>query len=242
MDRIKRDKLRIREYIWRILEEKGVAKFPKPIYGRIPNFIGAEKAAEKLFQTRIWFNASVVKVNPDSPQKPVRYRALLDGKIVVSATPKLRKGFVILDPNVIPPRLYSYASTINGFFKYGKIIKLTEIPTIDLVVTGSVAVDLEGRRLGKGGGYGDLEYGILREIGVVDENTPVATTVHDLQIVDYVPVEKHDLLIDYIFTPTRAYEVQKSRLKPRGIYWDIIGDRKELNVVRELLELKERKR
>lgn len=238
MDQIKRDKMRIREYIWKLLEEKGVAKFPKPIYGRIPNFIGAEKAAEKLFQTRIWSRASVVKVSPDSPQEPVRRRALEEGKVVLSATPRLRKGFVILDPRSIPPRFYQYASTIKGFFTYGRLVKLVEIPNVDLVVTGSVAVDLEGKRLGKGGGYGDLEYGILRELGVVDEDTPVVTTIHDLQIVDYVPSEKHDLTVDYIFTPTRLFEVKTHRSKPQGIYWDIIGDKKELNVVRELIESK----
>lgn len=242
MESVKREKLKIREYVWRILEERGVARFPKPIHGRIPNFIGAERAAEKLFQTRLWIEARVVKVNPDSPQKPVRRKALEEGKIVVSATPKLQRGFVILDPNVIPPRLYDLASSIKGFFKFGKIVKLIEIPSVDLVVTGSVAVDRNGGRVGKGGGYGDLEYGILREINAVTEDVPVITTVHDLQVVDRVPMEKHDVTIDYIFTPTRVLEIKRPRPRPNGVYWDIIGDKKELNIVKELLELKKHKR
>ncbi|MCD6421617.1 MAG: 5-formyltetrahydrofolate cyclo-ligase, partial [Thaumarchaeota archaeon] len=68
------DKQRIREHVWRLLEEREVARFPKPIYGRIPNFIGAEKAASRLLNLREYIDSRVVKVNPDSPQRYVRYR------------------------------------------------------------------------------------------------------------------------------------------------------------------------
>lgn len=42
------NKQEIRERIWRLLEETNIASFPRPVYGRIPNFKGAEIAAEKL--------------------------------------------------------------------------------------------------------------------------------------------------------------------------------------------------
>ncbi|KXA89925.1 hypothetical protein AKJ62_02060 [candidate division MSBL1 archaeon SCGC-AAA259D14] len=42
------EKSEIRHKIWTIMEKKGVARFPRPIKGRIPNFEGAEKAAENL--------------------------------------------------------------------------------------------------------------------------------------------------------------------------------------------------
>jgi hypothetical protein len=42
-----------------------------------------------------------------------------------------------------------------------------------------------GRRCGKGEGYSDLEFAILRELG--HPPVPVATTVHDLQVVDSCP-------------------------------------------------------
>jgi len=60
----------LRQKIWREMEEKNIARFPRPVYGRIPNFVGAEQAAEKLINTDIFKHAQVVKVNPDSPQKP----------------------------------------------------------------------------------------------------------------------------------------------------------------------------
>jgi len=233
-DDVKRVKQEIRERIWRILEEKGVARFPKPIRGRIPNFIGAEAAAMRLFNTSLWMKAEVVKVNPDSPQRPVRYRALLDGKKVVMATPKLSKGFVLLEPNQIPPNKYLYASTIAGALSYGKVLRVDGIPPIDLVVTGSVAVDRRGSRLGKGGGYAELEYAILREIGAVDESVYVTTTVHDLQVIDGIPREEHDLTVDLIFTPTRTIYVNPRPPKPTGIYWNKLGDKSHLDIIREL--------
>lgn len=236
---VKEIKKRIRETIWRIMEEKNIARFPRPVYGRIPNFIGAEEAAQRLAKTSIWKKSSIIKSNPDSPQQPVRYLALLHGKKVVMATPKLRSGFLVLDPVHIPLSKYKYASTIKGAFKYGRILKLNEIPQIDLVVTGCVAVDLWGGRLGKGGGFAELEYAILRTIGVVDESTYVVTTVHDVQVINSrIPLEKHDLTIDIIFTPTRSIYINPRPPKPEGIYWELLKGRDELfHVLNELKTL-----
>ena len=42
------------------------------------------------------------------------------------------------------------------------------MPTLDLVVCGSVAVNADGARVGKGAGYSDLELALLTEAGLVD--------------------------------------------------------------------------
>jgi len=44
-------------------------------------------------------------------------------------------------------------------------------------VVGSSCVSPNGARLGKGEGFAEVEYGIMRLMGAVDENTPVVTTV-----------------------------------------------------------------
>ncbi|MCD6487616.1 MAG: 5-formyltetrahydrofolate cyclo-ligase [Desulfurococcales archaeon] len=235
---IKRVKNEIRKRIWDILERENIARFPRPVYGRIPNFVGAEEAANRLFRTSLWRKAKVIKVNPDSPQKPVRLKALLDGKIVIMASPRLKRGFILLDPRTIPAFSYRYASTIRGAFVYGREISLQGLPMIDLVVTGSVAIDKQGNRLGKGGGYAELEYAILRELGLVNEYTPIVTTIHDKQLVNEIPWEPHDLVIDAAFTPTKTLYFKASRTKPGGIIWDILGEKKELPVIRELARLK----
>lgn len=65
-------KIEIRKRIWDLLEERDVDRFPRPVHGRIPNFIGAGKAAERLSKLKKRRNASIIKANPDSPQRWVR--------------------------------------------------------------------------------------------------------------------------------------------------------------------------
>jgi len=90
------------------------------------------------------------------------------------------------------------ASTIRGAFKYGEPLK--ELIKPDLIITGCVAVDRKGWRLGKGGGYGNREIKTFQEkFGKI----LVITTVHDLQIVEKVPHKENDTKVDFIVTPTK---------------------------------------
>jgi len=230
------DKQRIREYIWRLLEEKGVARFPKPVYGRIPNFVGSEIAASRILELEEYRGARVVKVSPDSPQRYIRYRCLLDGKILIMPTPRLREGFLILNPSKINRRNYEYASTIRGAFIYGEKILPEDLPRIDLIVTGSVAVTKDGLRLGKGGGYSELEYAILMEYGKVERSTPIATNVHDLQIVEWLPRDAYDLTVNIIATPTKIMKVEGGAERPSGVIWSLLAEEKirEIPILRKL--------
>src|SRR5688572_25796262 len=96
------DKQRVREKIWLRLEKSGEALFPGA-RGRIPNFRGAALAADRLAATPDWRRARTIKCNPDAPQRPVRLRALREGKLVYMAVPRLRekKCFWKLDPERI---------------------------------------------------------------------------------------------------------------------------------------------
>ncbi len=225
----------IRAKVWDLLEKEGVALFPKPIKGRIPNFRGAERAAINLTLQSEWRKSDVIFVNPDSPQRYVRMLGLIQGKLIIMATPRLREGFIILNPRKILPANYEKASTIRGAFKYGKKIGL-KLPKIDLKVTGSVAVDLNGNRLGKGHGYSDLEYGILGEVGAIDSKTPVATTVHDLQVVDEIPREEHDMPVYLIATPTKV--MRTGALGTPKVIWEKLSEEflAEIPLLRNLME------
>jgi len=218
------DKDEIRREVWRLLERKGVTRFPKPIQGRIPNFIGAEKAAERMISQKEFKNADVIKVNPDSPQISVRRFALASGKLLLMPTPRLKKGFMLLDPQRIRRKDLAKASTIVGAFKYGRICSLRELPQVDLIVVGSVAVSEDGVRIGKGGGYNEIEYGILRELKLIDERTPLFTSIHDFQIVNSAPKEDHDLVVDCIFTPRRILKIKRKYPQPEGILWERLTD------------------
>ncbi|KAG0503926.1 hypothetical protein HPP92_003998 [Vanilla planifolia] len=69
-------KWRIRKRIWDLMEAVGIARNPRPVHHRIPNFVGAPKAAEFLARLEDFQKALCVKVNPDSPQKQVRFLTL----------------------------------------------------------------------------------------------------------------------------------------------------------------------
>lgn len=202
------------------MEEAGVTRFPKPVVGRIPNFEGAEAAAARLINQREFQRARVVKVNPDAPQGQVRRGVLLNGKRLVMPSPRLRKDFILLDPAEIPRRCLTEASTIRGAFKHGTHCPLGGLPQVDLIVAGSVAATSKGVRIGKGGGYSEIEYGVLRELNLIDEETPVFTTVHDIQIIEEAPREAHDFLVDAITTPTKVIRVERKHTQPKGIMWE----------------------
>jgi 5-formyltetrahydrofolate cyclo-ligase len=216
-------KAEIRQKVWKTIEREGVGRFPWAP-GRIPNFEGAEQAAQLLREMAVWRRALVVKINPDAPQLPVRRLALLEGKIVYMAVPQLRteKCFIEIDPQRFGRRA-ALASSIAGACKYGRAVSPREMRPIDLVVCGSVAVGRDGARLGKGGGYCDLEYGLLREEGKVRESTPILTTVHALQILgERIAMLPHDLPVDFLVTPNEVIATRPAHPRPRGIYWDLL--------------------
>jgi 5-formyltetrahydrofolate cyclo-ligase len=211
-------KQRVRERAWTRLERARVALFPGA-RGRIPNFKGAALAAERLAATPEWQRARALKCNPDAPQRPVRLRALRDGKLVYMAVPRLRDAlcFWELDPRRI--REIAAAATIGGAGRAGRPVDPRALPHIDLVVAGSVAVNRAGARVGKGGGYSDLEYAIGREVGCIDADTRVCTTVHALQVVaDDLPTTAHDFFLDLIVTPDEEIRpARTARRQPRGV-------------------------
>jgi 5-formyltetrahydrofolate cyclo-ligase len=214
-----RSKREVRRAVWKAMESEGVARFPGA-QGRIPNYAGAKLAAHKLAGHRVWKRARVVKANPDSPQTPVRRIALEQGKQVIMAVPELRteQPFRLLDPRKLSAQQVRQAATIKGALKHGQRLEVADLPEIDFVVCGSVAVNLTGARIGKGGGYSDLEYGLLIEDGKIDDHTVVATTVHPIQILrEHLIVTEHDLPVDMIATPRAVIEVERGYERPTGI-------------------------
>jgi 5-formyltetrahydrofolate cyclo-ligase len=219
--RVPSPKQALRERVWALLQKSGVGRFPAPLAGRIPNFAGAERAAERLATLPEWTAARRLKCNPDAPQRPVRLRALREGKIVFMAVPRLATEacFIRLDPARLGGKLAA-AATIKGASALGDRVGPAALGRIDLVVAGSVAVDRRGGRLGKGGGYSDLEFALARRLGAVSERTPVVTTVHPLQIVEgTVPMTPHDVPLDLVVTPDVVLRTRRTRRKPSGIRW-----------------------
>ena len=217
----------LRDRVWKSLQEQKVARFPGAV-GRIPNFIGAEACAKLLAETAYWKAAKVLKVNPDAPQRAIRQRALADGKTIYMAVPRLRseKPFIELDPKKLKCSPYA-ASSIKGAGQYGRPAGLNEMKPIDLVVCGSVAVNRQGARVGKGGGYSDLEFALLTERKKIAGAAPIVTSVHPLQIVDEeIPMTEHDIPLSAIVTPGEIIAIQARPPRPKGIYWDLLPQEK----------------
>ena len=233
------DKAAARKAVWDLLQKKKVARFPFPPHGRIPNFAGARQAAERLLAHPVFKRVRVIKVNPDSPQRWVRQLALERGITVITPTPRLKGAFRKLDPARIAREHYAEAATLKRGGKWGEDITLAQMPKVDLVVMGSVAATRDGRRLGKGHGYADLEYALLRELG--NPAVPLATTVHRLQVIDGFPVEAHDTPLSLIATPDELIEVKRRRRAPRGIDWQRLP-REALEEMPVLAELRRRVR
>src|ERR687896_177804 len=217
-----RSKDEVRRDVWRAMEREGVSRFPGA-EGRIPNFAGAKAAAERLVRHPEWQRAETMKVNPDSPQTHARRLALDQGKCLVMAVPRLRDEhpFRLLDPRKLKGEARREAATIKGAMRHGKVIDLDEVPELDFVLTGSVAANLKGARLGKGGGFSDLEFALLSEAGRIDRRTVIATTVHPIQILrENLLMTGHDIPVGLVATPRAVIEVDGAHARPPGILWD----------------------
>ncbi len=233
-------KNRVRNRIWHLMETQGLLR---PFHKhrddgekKIPYFKGCDFAARLTADKVDAFNsASVIKVNPSLAQMKLRQLSLFAGKKVLVPVPALEEDDTFLrliDGSQLSRRQSSKAMTKAGAVRFGVPLLSAEdfavggVSQIDLVVVGSVAVSKEGVRLGKGRGLAELEWGILWEMGLVDQDTVVLTTVHERQVVSSARLplsvmEKHDLPVDVIVTPRKMITVKKRLKKPScGVLWD----------------------
>ena len=104
-----------------------------------------------------------------------------------------------------------------------------------------------GCRIGKGEGFADMEYAMMVTMGAVTKDTIVITTVHDCQVLDDIPEDlmcPHDLMVDYILTPTRIIRCGGGEdgthiTKPSGILWQTLS-REKFNQIPILKTLRNR--
>lgn len=206
------------------IKRAGAGCFPSVDYSA-PNFRGADKAAQLLRDLPMWKRARVVKFDSDPPQLALRRAALCEDKVIYLAVPHLRgeRCFIELDPERLGRRILRVGS-LAGALRLGRLVGPQEVKPVDLVICGSVAVTREGARLGAGGGYSDIAYALLRAAGKIREYTPVLTTVHPLQIVDgQLPMQAHDVPVDFIVTPTQVVAAPSVYTRPSGLIWGILS-------------------
>lgn len=219
-------KAAIRERVWAELRKVAVpdSRFHYNFGEFIADFEGGEDAVGRLVDHRFYKNANFIFITPDNCLDRLRLRALQDGKTVLITTYSIKRGFWLLDPKVIPPELYLYAATLDGMERVGRPVSLADIvgmPTVDYMVTGTGAINLDGVRFGKGHGFFDAEWGMLYTIGRISTATPCAAVVHDCQLLsETLTPDVYDTVVDAIFTPTQTVEVPAPHKPTCGILWD----------------------
>ncbi|MBS7649835.1 MAG: 5-formyltetrahydrofolate cyclo-ligase [Candidatus Bathyarchaeia archaeon] len=207
----------------------------------IPDFDGSEICVEKIRNMSIYKDAKILMITPDNNLARLRELCILDGKTYIMPTYSIARGFLKISREIVPEGKEDFASTLDGADRFSKPISLKEISRlkIDLMVTGCSIINLDGVRYGKGHGYFDLEWAMLREVGAVDEETPIIVVAHDCQLVDEpIPQTEFDTIVDIIVTPTREVTVKKKYKKPRGIVWEKI-EPSIIDLIPPLRELKE---
>nr|CAI5867457.1 unnamed protein product [Callosobruchus analis] len=213
------------------LQENKIALYPGP-YFRIPNFKGAEKAAEKLIELPEFKEVKSVEVNPDKPLEPSRRVVLENGKDLYVPSPRIQ-GCLL--KKLESDGVNSIRKIVSrwGIENVGIKVDVIDKFHIDMLVLGSVAVSKDGHRIGKGTGFADIEFAVLKELNIVDDTTVIVTVVHDTQVYDELPKElfkKYDVPVDYIVTPTTIIKVENKLPRPEGIYWDILTETRVKNI------------
>jgi 5-formyltetrahydrofolate cyclo-ligase len=212
----------------------------------IPDFSGSEKCVEKIINMDLYREGNLFFIAPDNSLELLRYRVIIDRKSFVMPTYGIKRGFLYLDRAMVPEGKEDYASTLDGAERFGRYVGLREIGGMgrfDALFTGASVVSIYGVRYGKGHGYFDLEWGMLREIGSVDDSTPIVVVVHDVQVIDIdLPASHYDTVADYIVTPTKIIKIESRGMKPRGIDWSRIREEfiEGIPPLKELRELVKR--
>ena len=78
----------------------------------------------------------------------------------------------------------------------GAPLGLDAITDAEVILVPALAVDLRGHRLGRGGGSYD------RALARVRPGQTVLAVVHDQEVLDAVPFEPHDRVVDGALTPS----------------------------------------
>lgn len=218
----------VRQRIWEKLAQvaRPDARFHLNFSEVIPDFEGAEAAADRVEALPAYKASRLAFVTPDNSLVELRRRMIAAGKPFIVSTYNMLRGFRLIAPGTVPAGHELYAAWLDGLEHFGTPISLEDIARLgrfDFMATGASAVSIGGIRFGKGHGYFDLEWGLFSDIGLVDDVTPVVAIVHDVQVVeDKLPVSETDIIVDQIATPTRLIAVERQIRRPRGIKWPLI--------------------
>jgi 5-formyltetrahydrofolate cyclo-ligase len=220
----------IRQRIWTKLHAvaKPDTRFHLNFAEVIPDFQGSERATDRIVALPEYKASKHAFITPDNCLVDLRRRMIEAGIPFIMSTYGIYRGFLYMGPGMVPKGAELYAAWLDGMEHFAKTITLAEVAAkgrFDFMATGASAVSMDGVRFGKGHGFFDLEWGMFTDLGIVDETTPVAAIVHDVQVVeDKLHPSATDILVDYIATPTRMIKVERRAKRPHGVKWELLED------------------
>ena len=111
---------------------------------------------------------------------------------------------------------------------------------MDLIVTGTGAINQAGVRFGKSHCFLDLEWAMLTNIGVVHRSLPCIAVVHDRQVLaEELKPEVFDTVFEHIVTPTRVVQIEGPVRRPTC---EILRDKLQPGMLENIPQLQEMQR
>ena len=216
-----------------------------------PDFQGSSSVVDRIVGLSCYQKAQTVLVTSDNSLEKLRLRALQDGKRLLVATYRLRRGFVLLNPAVIHQDNYAVAACLDGMEKpgVGRLITLAqardENVSVDLCVTGGLAFNQQGITIWEGHSLFEVQWAMLQDIKCLDADVPVVAAAHTCQVVDEAKLgiettkadDPGEVQCNYVVTPDHAFHIENP-FRPTGNMDLAKLDQEALSNIPPLQELK----
>lgn len=201
-----------------------------------PDFRNSAAAMERVVALPCYQAARTILATPDNSLEPLRARALRDGKQLLVATYKLRRGFVLLHPGRISEARYDVAACLDGMEKAGtgRAVTLAQMRDqglqIDLCVTGGLVFTSAGVVVREAPSLFEMQWALLHDVGALRAETRVVAVAHGCQVVDEahlsieptMPRRPAEVQCDYLVTPEATLQVTGATRPTGGIDFDTV--------------------
>ncbi|MQA96768.1 MAG: GntR family transcriptional regulator [Streptosporangiales bacterium] len=212
------------------------SRFDDDFTAFVPDYEGSVACAERIAALPAYADAETIFVTRDNNLRPLRERALRDGKRLIAPSHGLRTGLRVVEK--VPRGQERFAGTLDGIEEFAEIVELErlgEYGPVGVAIAGAVAVSRDGAMFGARIDYFQAEVTLLDACGALPEDAIVVGVVHDCQIIQPGPgATRPPAVLDLVVTPTMSFpgaEGLPRRTPPERIdriTWDAIPRMSEL--------------
>ena len=161
-----------------------------------------KKLSRNLFNSKLWKKANVIGLTCSTEIEwntmPIIQKAWSEGKGVAvpktDSTKSTMKFYLIKNEGQLK---VGYGNILEPIIELSRFIDKFEI---DLLIVPGIVFDKYGYRIGFGGGYYDRF--------LTNFTNETVSLLSSKQLVDKLPIEKHDINVQYLITETGLYKVK----------------------------------